>query len=148
MVGWEFDDVFEILEIFAADDSEFLELFAAGVTVFEFGLSFPIPTSLLALTSAHPIFSIPISIKHLRNLKASTPQIMLFNQLLNTHQFIKGNAMLRNEEFLVARKVLLRLEFFGECWEAGVKTLELLLDVREGALVCEQVVQLGQGFGD
>jgi hypothetical protein len=83
--------------------------------VFGFGLSLPNPTSLLMLTSVDPISTISIGIKHLCNLKIATSQVVFFNKLLNADKFLKGNAILGDEELLVAGEVLFRLEFFGEC---------------------------------
>lgn len=103
---------------------------------------------MLMLTSVDPNLTITIGIKHLGNFEIATSQIVFLNKLLNAKQFLKGNAILGDEELFVAGEVLFRLELFGECWKAGVKTLELVLDVGEGALVREEVVQLGEGFAD
>jgi hypothetical protein len=51
----------------------------------------------------------------LGKLKIASSQIVFLNKLLNVDKFFKGDAMLGDEELLVAGEVLFWLEFFGKC---------------------------------
>ena len=83
--------------------------------IFGFGLSLPNPTILFKFTSIDPISTITIGIKHVGKLKIASSQIVFLNKLLNVDKFFKGDAMLGDEELLVAGEVLFWLELFGEC---------------------------------